>query len=593
MNHSYILLLILSLLVNKCYSILKLYDNFNNELATFYNVDFPKIDNASYSEIRGKLFIASFDNVDNPCKISVIPSNVDVLFVPFLQALNLGCKSYENILLSNSWAKSQNSTDLSDHDINMYKSVATNPKLIPRNPIIKLSNTLLSTSIISNPKQVIIETDKDCKGFGLIFEIFREFGVKFNEFTVKIKNHIKKVSKKIEDKVKEFIINQKRDVTSYTPKIIIFPSSHNGIPGIREQYNGNINILKTSTLSLTLLSNEDSDKLIEIANEITYVEITTDQGPWITFLKGQSWKTFSIILGVFYLLFAMLMMFLFPRTYMNLGCALLNPKFWVYPGLGITCACSFVILEIDPGDIEQDKISIFTREILCDIKSFFLTISYTILHISWKTISKKICIEKRYYSFPIIHTIYKIIQPISALTFIVCFILRAVYESKSKLMTINLLRIAYIMESIALGLIGLGLFLFGTFIILALKRLQRTERNNYLKILFITLLLVISIVFYIGSKYFTFLVLTVENFKLDQISNNVMIVFCCLTMIFVLEDKLIGHYLPSNRDDILNPPNLIALTLITSSDVPSQPPPQSPVTDTTLVANSDEVITNV
>lgn len=72
-----------------------------------------------------------------------------------------------------------------------------------------------------------------------------------------------------------------------------------------------------------------------------------------------------------------------------------------------------------------------------------------------------------------------------------------------------------------------------------------------------------------------------------------MIVFCCLTMIFVLEDKLIGHYLPSNRDDILNPPNLIALTLITSSDVPSQPPPQSPVTDTTLVANSDEVITNV
>lgn len=73
-----------------------------------------------------------------------------------------------------------------------------------------------------------------------------------------------------------------------------------------------------------------------------------------------------------------------------------------------------------------------------------------------------------------------------------------------------------------------------------------------------------------------------------------MTVFCCLTMIFVLEDVLIGHYLPSNRDDILNPANshnLIALTSITS---PDQPPPQSPVTDTTLVANSDsEVNTNV
>jgi hypothetical protein len=79
-----------------------------------------------------------------------------------------------------------------------------------------------------------------------------------------------------------------------------------------------------------------------------------------------------------------------------------------------------------------------------------------------------------------------------------------------------------------------------------------------------------------------------------------MTVFCCLTMIFVLEDKLVGHYLPSNRDNLnLNSHNLIALTSITSSDVPPQPP-QTPVTDTTpvtdatLVANDDsEVNTNV
>jgi hypothetical protein len=96
----------------------------------------------------------------------------------------------------------------------------------------------------------------------------------------------------------------------------------------------------------------------------------------------------------------------------------------------------------------------------------------------------KICIEKRYYSFPIIHTIYKVIQPISALTFIICFILRVVYENKLKLMPINLLRTAFIMESVALGLIGLGLFLFGAFIVLALKRLQRTRRNNYPKVIF-------------------------------------------------------------------------------------------------------------
>jgi hypothetical protein len=99
MKYIIILLLILSLLVNKCFSILKLYDNFNNELSTFYNVDLLKVDNVNYTEIRGKLFIASFDNVNDPCKISVLPNNVDVLFVPFIQALKLGCKSYENILL--------------------------------------------------------------------------------------------------------------------------------------------------------------------------------------------------------------------------------------------------------------------------------------------------------------------------------------------------------------------------------------------------------------------------------------------------------------------------------------------------------------
>jgi hypothetical protein len=161
--------------------------------------------------------------------------------------------------------------------------------------------------------------------------------VKFDEIKDKVKNHIQKVSKRIE----EFIINQKRDLSSYAPKIIIFSSSHNGIPGIREQYYGNINIFKSATLSLTLLSIEDGDKLIEIANEIAYVEITTEQGPWLGFLKSQSWRIFSIIMGVLYFLLVMITMFLFPRTYMNLGCALLNPKFWIYPGLGITCACKY------------------------------------------------------------------------------------------------------------------------------------------------------------------------------------------------------------------------------------------------------------
>jgi hypothetical protein len=94
----YILLLILSLLVNKCYSILKLFDNFNNELSSFYNVDLPKFNNASYVKITGNLLVASFNDKDNSCKISEMPNNVDVLIVPFQRAFKLGCKSYANLL---------------------------------------------------------------------------------------------------------------------------------------------------------------------------------------------------------------------------------------------------------------------------------------------------------------------------------------------------------------------------------------------------------------------------------------------------------------------------------------------------------------
>ncbi|RIA90539.1 hypothetical protein C1645_152113 [Glomus cerebriforme] len=346
MKYINILLLILSLLVNNCYSILKLYDGFNNELVSFYNVDLPKVNNnASYVEVIGNLFIATFNkNDDDPCKISGMPDNVDVLVIPFLQALKLGCKSYANILTSNSWVmimSSQNLTNLknvNEHNLNMYKSVTNNPKLIPRTLIIEsLKGTLSPSSTNSkfhNPKEFNLETNIQTNVKEQVSNFSKGFTRILKEFGAKIKNHIQKVSKRIEDKVKEFI-NQKRELKSFAPKVIIFSSSHNGTPGIREQYNGDFNILGTAIPHLTLLSIEDTEKLIKIANKVIYVEITSEQGPWISLLKSESWKVFSIIMGVLYILIVMITMFLIPRTYMNLGCSLFNPIFWVYPGLSI------------------------------------------------------------------------------------------------------------------------------------------------------------------------------------------------------------------------------------------------------------------
>jgi hypothetical protein len=154
----------------------------------------------------------------------------------------------------------------------------------------------------------------------------------------KIKKTITKDYKGIN---KDKVINQKRELASNVPKIVIFSSSHNGIPGLKEQYYGDVNILRTATLNLTLINIENTEKLIEIANKITYAEITTEQGPWINLIQSKPWKAFSIVMGILYLFIAVITMYLTPKTYMNLGCALSNPKFWVYPGIGIICTCNY------------------------------------------------------------------------------------------------------------------------------------------------------------------------------------------------------------------------------------------------------------
>lgn len=75
------------------------------------------------------------------------------------------------------------------------------------------------------------------------------------------------------------------------------------------------------------------------------------------------------------------------------------------------------------------------------------------------------------------HTSYDIIQPISASMFTICFILRTVHIYKPKSTSVDLLKIAYIMESIAFGLIGLGLLMFGTLIILTMRILRLRSRR--------------------------------------------------------------------------------------------------------------------
>lgn len=224
----------------------------------------------------------------------------------------------------------QNPTNLKDVD----KDATVSSELFPRTPIIESSTKETLWPSIQNlsPSPSSINSKIRNKPFKA-----RKFE---GPIPQKLTPKIQEDSKGVVDKFKKFI-NKKRGLKNNVPKVIVFSSSHNGIPGIRERYNGNVDILRTATPILTLINIEDMKKLIEIANNVTYVEITAEQGPWIKLLQSDPWKAFSIIMGVLYLLIIMIALFIIPKTYMHLGCALFNPKFWIYPGLGIISIRSY------------------------------------------------------------------------------------------------------------------------------------------------------------------------------------------------------------------------------------------------------------
>ncbi|CAI2162313.1 13142_t:CDS:2 [Funneliformis geosporum] len=457
-NVFYVLVLILSF-IKKSYPMLKLYNKYDEEFASFRNVDLPVTN--SYTQVTGNLFIASFQNnqmKQDPCIIREIPNEVDILVIPFLQALNLGCKSYANILQSNSWTNTSNSISNYDEADNKDSSpiigqTTDTATIIPP--------TLNDTTSVTNDQEQ-------------------------HQISPSSIPTISNSNAYSNDEI------QKSELVNNTPKLVIFSSSHNGIPGIKEQYKGDIKILRTATLIITLINCDDIDDLIKIANEVTYVKVTANEGPWIEFMKS-----------------------------------------------------SFVLLELDPGDIYQDKLEINTKVIFYCLKRYLVEGSYTILYMSWVIVAGNICKEKMYKPLLFIETskLFKAVPPISVSTFTLCFILRLVYKDKSMLPSIIiLLKVLFIIESIALGLIGLGFLVFGILIIFALRRI----RSIQIKILLMTFFIVFSIAIYIRSNNLEFLVITVKNFQVDQFACSIISIFTCIIMIFTLEDNYIGRYLPSN-----------------------------------------------
>ncbi|CAG8532727.1 2097_t:CDS:2 [Funneliformis mosseae] len=372
-NVLYVLVLILSL-VKESYPMLKLYNNHDEEITSFHNVDLSITD--TYTQVTGNLFIASFQTGPDPCIVREIPEYDD------------------------------------NKDLNLKTGKTTDTAII-------ITPTLNDTTSVTNdqePPQTALPNN--------------------------------------------------------TLKAIIFSSSHNGIPGIREQYKGDIKILRTATLIITLINCEDIDDLIKIANDVAYVNVTANEGPWIEFMKSETWKVFSIVIGLLDLLLVMIIIYLIPKTYVNLGCALCNPKYWIYPALGIIIAFSFILLELDPGDIYQDKLAISTKGFFYCLKKFLTGVSYTILYMSWMIVTRNICREKIYKPFLLVEIskFFKVVPPMSVSAFTLCFILRLSYKDKAVLPPIIVLfKILFIIESIALGLVGLGFLVFGIFIIFALK----------------------------------------------------------------------------------------------------------------------------
>ncbi|CAG8668201.1 16767_t:CDS:2 [Acaulospora morrowiae] len=363
-HKGYILLLLMLMFIlstsNTAYAKISLYDSSSNELISLPNVDFsfsyyqgPSPDYYKRDMIiQGKMEIAKFkqqmnassvsgneinDTISSPCTLEPISVGIALLVIPFDKAMELGCSSIDDLILSNSWI----------------------------------------TQDVTSPSNNQTSSSNDVKKRALPCERMQPRGCKdrCNKFV------------RIDKKTNQLMKRDDSDSSSDIPRVIVLTSTNGGDPGVKEPISDQGEILKAKT-GLTLLRKSDMDQLMNLANMTSKVTVTSDNGPWVRLLKSRTWIAWSTILGVVYGL-----IFIFSCGIMcyslrfwtlpeNPTKFILNPNLFVLPGIAFCSMASLIILHIDPGNVKE-LISAASYSIIDGVVFLLLCIFYVALQYSW------------------------------------------------------------------------------------------------------------------------------------------------------------------------------------------------------------------
>ncbi|CAG8733337.1 11593_t:CDS:2, partial [Funneliformis mosseae] len=318
----------------------------------------------------------------------------------------------------------------------------------------------------------------------------------------------------LETKVKVGLRKRQDTTFKFIPKVIVFTSMNEGVPGIKEFYSGDRDVLEKSIPGLTLLKYEDIYELKEINTEIARAKITSGKSKWDDLVKSPSWITWSVIMSIIYVIIIIVSMFLLVNNFKQFGFIVRNIKIYCYPGITFVCILGIIKLTIDP--IHEAAIDLFTCALISHSKDLILFIIFTILEIQWKKAASIICQTHQHYS-----------------------------KHASNL----IIKLSFTLEYVSIGLVGIEFILFGSYIFTALRKKVQRQRLRYkrkvtaIKVLIMNISFAFAIVFFVVTDALQFLIPTVVNLWLHLVLGNLGTAIACIIIILVLQDEIIGKNL--------------------------------------------------
>ncbi|CAI2172267.1 4276_t:CDS:2 [Funneliformis geosporum] len=356
----------------------------------------------------------------------------------------------------------------------------------------------------------------------------------------------------VETKVKVGL-RRRQDISfKYIPKVIVFTSTNEGEPGIKEFSSGDRGVLEKSIPGLTLLKHEDISELKEIRNEISRAKITSGQSKWYDLVTSSSWIALSVIMGIIYVIIIIVSTFLLVSYYKKFGFAVKNIKFYIYPGIALVCILGIIILTVDPGNIHEERISLFAHAFISNSKDLLLFIIFTILEIQWKKAASIICQTHQHYSkhTTILSKIYSYILSFCITVFMFGFLIKTLsFLNTTTTWFKSIIKLAYVLESVSVGFVGIEFILFGVYIFTALRKKVQRQNLRYkrkvtaVKVLIMNISFAFAILLFVVTESLQFLIPTIVNLWLHLALGNIGTVVACIIIMIVLQDEIIGKHL--------------------------------------------------